>query len=262
MHFHVMTLFPEMIEAGIHTSITGRAIDSAVIGLTTWQIRDYTTNRQGMVDDYTYGGGAGMLMQAQPVYDCYRAVCDAIAKEKNGGDDTCPGRRPRTIFMSPQGRRFDQEVAKELAKEEDLILLCGHYEGIDERVLEEIVTDEISAGDFILTGGELPAMMLIDCVARLIPGVLHNDTSADIESFEGDLLEYPQYSRPEVWNGKRVPEILLSGDHKKVEEWRHARSVERTRDKRPDMYERYECALIEKQLATKKGYRLWWGYGI
>lgn len=240
-----------MIEAGIHTSITGRAIDGGIIGLTTWQIRDYTLNRQGMVDDYTYGGGAGMLMQAQPVFDCYRAVCEKVQAQ-----------RPRTVYMSPQGRRFDQETAKELAKEEELILLCGHYEGIDQRVIDEIVTDEISVGDFILTGGEIPAMLVIDCISRLVPGVLHNEASAGTESFEGDLLEYPQYSRPEEWRGMKVPEILLSGDHRKVEEWRLSMSVERTRQRRPDMYDRYQRKLIEEQLSTKKGLRLWRGYGI
>ncbi|MBQ7679133.1 MAG: tRNA (guanosine(37)-N1)-methyltransferase TrmD [Butyrivibrio sp.] len=251
-----MTLFPEVIEAGLGTSILGRAFDRGIIRLTTWQIREYTTNRQGMVDDYTYGGGAGMLMQAQPIYDCYRAVCTALEQEGKAIQ------RPRTIYMTPQGRPFTQELAHELAQEPALVVLCGHYEGVDERVIEEIVTDEISIGDYVLTGGELPAMVLVDAVARLIPGVLHNGDSADIESFHGDLLEYPQYSRPEVWNGRRVPEILLSGDHARVEAWRRAQSEERTRRRRPDLYARYEAAQIEADKQTKKGMRRWTGEGI
>ncbi|MDE5932761.1 MAG: tRNA (guanosine(37)-N1)-methyltransferase TrmD, partial [Lachnospiraceae bacterium] len=197
MNFHVLTLFPEMVMQGLHTSILGRAVGKQYISIEAVNIRDYTTDKHGKVDDYTYGGGAGMLMQAQPVYDAYLSV----ARKLEGN--------PRVIYVTPQGKTFHQEMAKELAKEEALIFLCGHYEGVDERVLEEIVTDYVSIGDYVLTGGELPAMVMIDAIARLVPGVLHNDESAMTESFHNDLLEYPQYSRPEVWRDKRVPEILL-----------------------------------------------------
>lgn len=227
MNFHILTLFPEMVMQGLHTSILGRAVEKQCISIEAVNIRDYTTNKHGKVDDYIYGGGAGMLMQAQPVYDAYQAV----ARNLNGP--------VRVIYVTPQGRTFHQEMAKELAKEENLIFLCGHYEGIDERVLEEIVTDYVSIGDYVLTGGELPAMVMIDAIARLIPGVLHNDESLSAESFHNDLLEYPQYSRPEIWRDKKVPEILLSGDHAKVDEWRLAQSIERTKKLRPDLYEKW-----------------------
>ena len=227
MNFHILTLFPEMVMQGLHTSILGRAVEKQYISIEAVNIRDYTTNKHGKVDDYIYGGGAGMLMQAQPVYDAYQAV----AKNLNGP--------ARVIYVTPQGRVFHQEMAKELSKEENLIFLCGHYEGIDERVLEEIVTDYVSIGDYVLTGGELPAMVMIDAIARLIPGVLHNDESLSAESFHNDLLEYPQYSRPEIWRDKKVPEILLSGDHAKVDAWRLAQSIERTKKLRPDLYEKW-----------------------
>lgn len=227
MNFHILTLFPEMVMQGLHTSILGRAVEKQCISIEAVNIRDYTTNKHGKVDDYIYGGGAGMLMQAQPVYDAYQAV----ARNLNGP--------VRVIYVTPQGRTFHQEMAKELAQEENLIFLCGHYEGIDERVLEEIVTDYVSIGDYVLTGGELPAMVMIDAIARLIPGVLHNDESLSAESFHNDLLEYPQYSRPEIWRDKKVPEILLSGDHAKVDEWRLAQSIERTKKLRPDLYEKW-----------------------
>ena len=176
-----------------------------------------------------------MLMQAQPVYDAYRAVEDAI------------GKKTRVIYLTPQGKTFHQEMAKEFAKEEDLIFLCGHYEGIDERVVEEIVTDYVSIGDYVLTGGELPAMVMIDAIARLVPGVLHNGESAQTESFYNDLLEYPQYSRPEVWRDKKVPEILLSGNHEKVDEWRLAQSIERTKRLRPDLYEKWKLRTGQQE---------------
>ncbi len=235
INFHVLTLFPEMVTGGLCTSILGRAMSRGVISLEAVNIRDYTTDKHGKVDDYTYGGGAGMLMQAQPVYDAWEAVCTKI--RNRGFRD-----RPRVIYLTPQGRTFRQELAQELSKEQELILLCGHYEGIDERVLEEIVTDEISIGDYVLTGGELPAMVLIDAVARLVPGVLHNEESAATESFDNGLLEYPQYSRPEIWHDKKVPEILLSGDHAKVDQWRLEQSIERTKKRRPDLYEAYSAA--------------------
>ncbi|MCM1050033.1 MAG: tRNA (guanosine(37)-N1)-methyltransferase TrmD [Clostridiales bacterium] len=232
MNFHILTLFPEMVLQGLNTSILGKAVERGLISIEAVNIRDYTTDKHGKVDDYTYGGGAGMLMQAQPVYDTCMAVFNAIDKKA--------GSVPRVIYVTPQGRTFNQEMARELAKEKELIFLCGHYEGIDERVLEEVVTDYVSIGDYVLTGGELPAMVMIDSISRLVPGVLHNDESATTESFYNNLLEYPQYSRPEVWNGKRVPEILLSGDHAKVDKWRLEQSIERTKKLRPDLYEKWE----------------------
>lgn len=230
-NFHILTLFPEMVMQGLHTSILGRAVEREYISIKAVNIRDYTLDKHGKVDDYTYGGGAGMLMQAQPVYDAWRAVADSIAAR-----GASPG---RVIYVTPQGRTFHQKMAQELAREENLIFLCGHYEGIDERVLEEIVTDEISIGDYVLTGGELPAMVMIDAIARLVPGVLHNTDSAVTESFYDSLLEYPQYSRPEIWHDKRVPPILLSGDHAKVDAWRLEQSIQRTKERRPDLYKEY-----------------------
>ena len=231
MNFHILTLFPEMVMQGLHTSILGRAVEREHISIEAVNIRDYTLDKHGKVDDYTYGGGAGMLMQAQPVFDAWQAVADRIAAR-----GASPG---RVIYVTPQGKTFHQKMAQELAAEEDLIFLCGHYEGIDERVLEEIVTDEVSIGDYVLTGGELPAMVIIDAIARLVPGVLHNTDSAVMESFYDGLLEYPQYSRPEVWHDRRVPSILISGDHAKVDAWRLEQSILRTKERRPDLYETY-----------------------
>lgn len=233
MNFHILTLFPEMVIQGLSASIIGRAVDRGYISIEAVNIRDYTLDKHGKVDDYTYGGGAGMLIQAQPVYDACMAVQDKIAE---GNKST---KRARVIYVTPQGKTFHQQMAKEFANEEDLVLLCGHYEGIDERVLEEVVTDYVSVGDYVLTGGELPAMVMVDAIARLVPGVLHNSDSAVTESFYDGLLEYPQYSRPEIWRDKRVPEILLSGDHAKVDEWRLVQSIERTKKLRPDLYEAY-----------------------
>lgn len=227
--FHILTLFPDMVLQGLHTSILGRAAERGDIAIEAVNIRDYTTDKHGKVDDYTYGGGAGMLMQAQPVYDAYRSVVDRIGE----------GKKTRVIYVTPQGKPFHQETAKELSKEEELIFLCGHYEGVDERVLEEIVTDEISLGDYVLTGGELAAMVMVDAIARLVPGVLHNGESAETESFGNGLLEYPQYSRPEIWHERRVPEVLLSGDHAKVDAWRLDQALLRTQERRPDLYEKY-----------------------
>lgn len=236
MNFHILTLFPEMVLQGLNTSIIGRAVEREYISINAVNIRDYTLDKHGKVDDYTYGGGAGMLMQAQPVYDACMAVQDKIAARNNNV------KKARVVYVTPQGRTFHQEMAKEFAKEEDLIFLCGHYEGIDERVLEEIATDYVSIGDYVLTGGELPAMVMVDAIARLVPGVLHNSDSAVTESFYNGLLEYPQYSRPEVWRDKKVPEILLSGDHAKVDAWRLEQSIERTKKLRPDLYEAYVTA--------------------
>ncbi len=229
MNFHILTLFPEMVLQGLNTSIIGKATERGYISIEAVNIRDYTLDRHGKVDDYTYGGGAGMLMQAQPVYDAYQSIVGRIGQE----------RARRVVYVTPQGKTFNQEMAQEMAQESDLIFLCGHYEGIDERVLEEIVTDEVSIGDYVLTGGELPAMVMIDAIARLVSGVLHNGESAQTESFENGLLEYPQYSRPEIWHEKRVPEILLSGDHVKVDAWRLEQSLLRTKERRPDLYEKY-----------------------
>ncbi len=234
MNFHILTLFPDMVTDGLHTSILARAMEKELISVHAVNIRDYTTNRHGKVDDYIYGGGAGLLMQAQPVYDAWKALEETIQEKY---PDRPAGKRTRVVFLTPVGRVFNQAMAEELSKEEDLILLCGHYEGIDERVLEEIVTDPVSIGDFVLTGGELPAMMIVDAVSRMVPGVLGNETSAQTDSFQDGLLEYPQYSRPEEWNGRKVPEILLSGDHAKVDAWRHEQALERTRRMRPDLYE-------------------------
>lgn len=230
-NFHILTLFPEMVLQGLHTSILGRAVERNCISIEAVNIRDYTLDKHGKVDDYTYGGGAGMLMRAQPVYDAWLAVEERIAARGASGG--------RVIYVTPQGRTFHQKMAQELAQEEDLIFLCGHYEGIDERVLEEIVTDEISLGDYVLTGGELPAMVMVDAIARLVPGVLHNTDSAVTESFGDGLLEYPQYSRPEIWHDKRVPPVLLSGDHARVDAWRLEQSILRTKERRPDLYEAY-----------------------
>lgn len=229
LNFHIMTLFPEMIEQGLNTSITGRASENGLISFDAVNIRDYSKDmRHHKVDDYTYGGGAGMLMQAQPIYDCYQNI-----RQKISGDT------PRVIYVTPQGALFNQNMAREFAAESDIVLLCGHYEGIDERVLDEIVTDNVSIGDYVLTGGELAAMVIIDAVSRFVPGVLNNTDSAETDSFHDSLLEYPQYSRPEEWNGKKVPEILLSGDHAKVDKWRLECSIERTRQRRPDLYEKW-----------------------
>ena len=239
MNFHVMTLFPEMIEQGFHSSITGRAMEKGQLQLDAVNIRDYAVNKHMRVDDYPYGGGAGMVMQAEPVYRCYEAV-----KEKIGRD-------VRVIYLTPQGRVFNQKMAEEFAAEEDLIFLCGHYEGIDERVLEEIVTDPVSIGDYVLTGGELPSLVMMDAISRLVPGVLGNDMSAVGESFADSLLEYPQYSRPAVWRDKEVPEVLLSGHHANVDAWRREQSVIRTAKWRPDLLETAQLSKKERILAEK-----------
>ena len=236
MNFHVMTLFPDMIVSCLSESIIGRAAAGGIISVEAVNIRDFANNRHNKVDDYTYGGGAGMLMQAEPVYLCHEDIVGRIAARKGiSADDV----HARVIYLSPQGRVFDQKLAEELSREEELILLCGHYEGIDERVIEEIVTDTVSVGDFVLTGGEIPAMMVVDAVSRLVPGVLSNSDSPEYESFSDGLLEYPQYTRPEVWHDRSVPPILLSGDHAKVDAWRSEQSVLRTKERRPDLYEAY-----------------------
>lgn len=223
MNFYILTLFPEMVEQGLLTSIIGRAVNKGILSIETINIRDFTIDKHGKVDDYPYGGGAGMVMQAQPIYDAWLSVVKRVNKPI------------RTVYLTPQGRTFQQKDAVDFSKEEHVILLCGHYEGVDERVLEEIVTDYVSIGDFVLTGGELPAMVMVDAIARMVPGVLSNKDSGETESFQDGLLEYPQYSRPEEWKGKKVPPVILSGNHAKVEEWRHQQSLLRTRKWRPDL---------------------------
>lgn len=241
MNFHIMTLFPEMIMNGLSESITGRAMEKGIININAVNIRDFAGNKYGHVDDYTYGGGAGMLMQAKPVYDAYKSIEESIISQDGKCDNSIGklDKKLRVLYMTPQGKTFNQAMAEELSKEEDLVLLCGHYEGIDERVLEMIVTDNVSIGDFVLTGGELPAMMIVDAVSRLVPGVLGKSESALYESFYDGLLEYPQYTRPEEFMGKRVPDVLLSGHHKNIEAWRKEQSIIRTRERRPDLYEKY-----------------------
>ncbi len=239
MNFHIMTLFPEMIMNGLNTSILGRASSKGLLSFESINIRDYTLERHGKVDDYPYGGGAGMVMQAEPIYRAYAALTERI------------GKKPRVVYMTPQGRTFTQSIAEELAKEDELVFLCGHYEGVDERVLEMIATDYLSAGDYVLTGGELPAMMMIDCISRLIPGVLNNDVSAEFESFHDNLLEYPQYTRPEEFMGRKVPDILLSGHHANVEKWRREQSIIRTLERRPELLQDAVLSKKEQQFLDR-----------
>jgi len=234
-----MTLFPDMVSGGLRTSITGRAIENHIFELNIVNIRDYSKDKHKHVDDYPYGGGAGMVMQPGPVYACYQDIVKDMEK------------KPRVIYMTPQGKVFSQAIAEELSKEEELIFLCGHYEGIDERVLEEIVTDELSIGDYVLTGGELPAMVMIDSISRFIPGVLNNDDSAEYESFQDGLLEYPQYTRPETFMDKKVPAVLLSGHHGNIEKWRREQSLKRTLLRRPELLEKAELSKDDKKTLEK-----------
>lgn len=256
MKYHILTLFPEMIEQGLHTSILGRAMNNGFISLETTNIRDFSANKFNRVDDYPYGGGAGMVMEAEPVFRAYQSVVEKI------------GRKPRTVYLTPQGKVLNQTMVEELALEEDLVLLCGHYEGIDDRVLQEVVTDYISIGDYVLTGGELGAMVLVDAVSRFVPGVLSNEESSQFESLQDNLLEYPHYTRPETWHDKKVPEVLLSGDHKKIEVWRHEASLVRTAERRPDLLEnafRIFCVCREKDGASAWAHELLNGmtrYGV
>ena len=244
MNFHVLTLFPEMIEQGMHTSIIGRAIAGGYLSIDAINIRDYAFNKHQKVDDYPYGGGAGMLMQAEPVYLAYELVQKKL------------GYRPRVVYLTPQGEVFHQTMAKELAQEKDLVFLCGHYEGIDERVLDEIVTDYVSIGDYVLTGGELPAMVMMDSISRMVPGVLSNQESGETESFAGNLLEYPQYSRPEEWHGQKVPPVLLSGHHANIEAWRREQSVLRTAKRRPDLLKKAD--LTNKEWSQVRQWKKEW----
>ena len=230
MDFHVMTLYPDMIMQGLSDSVIGRAVRKETIGLHAVNIRDYSHDKHKHVDDYPYGGGAGMVMQPEPIFECYQDIVARMDK------------KPRVIYMTPQGRVFNQEIAEELSKEESLIFLCGHYEGIDERVLDEIVTDHLSIGDYVLTGGELPAMVMIDTIARLVPGVLNNSESAEYDSFQDGLLEYPQYTRPADFRGMAVPEVLTSGNHAAIARWRREQSLARTAVARPDLIAAAEAA--------------------
>ncbi len=242
MTFHILTLFPDMVRAGLMTSIMGRAIENGIIGLNLVNIRDFSRDRHGKVDDYPYGGGPGMVMQAQPIYDAWASVVEAI------------GHAPRCVYLTPQGKAFTQTDAKDFAGEDELILLCGHYEGVDERVLDAIVTDFFSIGDYVLTGGELPAMVMVDAISRMVPGVLSNEESGADESLEGGLLEYPQYSRPEIWMGRAVPEELLLGDHARVERWRRTQSLSKTLRHRPDLLRDADLTVedVKKILAFDK----------
>ena len=244
MNFHVLTLFPEMIEQGMHTSIIGRAIAGGYLSIDAINIRDNAFNKHQKVDDYPYGGGAGMLMQAEPVYLAYESVQKKL------------GYRPRVVYLTPQGEVFHQTMAKELAKEKDLVFLCGHYEGIDERVLDEIVTDYVSIGDYVLTGGELPAMVMMDSISRMVPGVLSNQESGETESFAENLLEYPQYSRPEEWHGQKVPPVLLSGHHANIEAWRREQSILRTAKRRPDLLKKAD--LTNKEWSQVRQWKKEW----
>ncbi len=235
MRFDLLTLFPEMCEVVFNQSILGRAQNKGAIEVHTHQIRDYTLNKQKQVDDAPYGGGMGMVMNAQPIADCFRAVCEQL------------GRRPHLVYMSPQGAVLTQNRARELAQLPELCVLCGHYEGIDERAIDALVDEQISIGDYVLTGGELPALVLIDCIARMVPGVLSDEICFTEESHYSGLLEYPQYTRPAVWEERPVPEILLSGHHANIAEWRRMKSIERTFQHRPDLLENAELSQKERQ---------------
>ena len=248
MNFHVLTLFPEMIQQGLNTSITGRAIDKGLISINTVNMREFSEDKHHRVDDYPYGGGAGMVIQAEPVYKSYGYLMNHIKMTK---EDPTNFVRPRVVYVTPQGNVFHQGMAEELAKEEDLIFLCGHYEGIDERVLEMVVTDYVSIGDYVLTGGELPVMVMVDAISRLIPGVLNNEVSSEFESLQDNLLEYPQYTRPETFMGKKVPEVLLSGHHANIDAWRREQSILRTYERRPDLLEKADLTEEEREYLTR-----------
>lgn len=236
MRIDIMTLFPEMCETVLGESIIGRARENGFVDIRCTNIRDFANNKHNRVDDAPYGGGMGMLMQTQPVFDCYEHICAQI------------GKRPKVIYMSPQGQVLTQKKVKELAGEDNLIILCGHYEGIDERVIEEIVDEEISIGDYVLTGGELPALVLADSISRMLPGVLANDEAFEQESHYSSLLEYPQYTRPPEWHGKKVPDVLLSGHHKNIELWRREQSIRRTFERRKDMLDKAELSKSDRKI--------------
>lgn len=237
MRIDIMTLFPDAVDAMLNSSILGRAQEHGYIAIQSHQIRDYTTNKQKQVDDYPYGGGRGAVMQADPLYRCWAHICE-VTEDSN----------PWTIFMSPCGKTFNQSIARELKEQHDhLVLVCGHYEGIDQRFIDECVNEELSLGDFVLTGGEIPAMAVCDAICRMVPGVLPDEACFQEESHWNHLLEYPQYSRPEEWHNRKVPAVLLSGDHAKVDIWRKKESYKRTMLRRPDMFTEFD----ESQLKTK-----------
>lgn len=242
MNFHVLTLFPDMIVNGLNTSVTGRALAAGKIHLNAVDIREYSKDKHKHVDDYPYGGGAGMVMQPEPIYLAYEDVIKDMEKP------------PRVIYVTPQGEVFHQSIAEEFAKEEDLVFLCGHYEGVDERILEEIVTDYVSIGDYVLTGGELPAMVMIDAVSRLVPGVLNNEDSAEFESFHDNLLEHPHYTRPVEYHGKKVPDVLLSGHHKNIDKWRREESLRRTLERRPELLAKANLSKEDYKFLQSLGY--------
>ena len=227
MRFHIMTLFPEIFNSYMNESIMKRAVEKGIIEVNIYNIRDFSTNKHKKVDDYPFGGGAGMVMTPQPIYDTYKHIIDKFDIKDL-----------RVVYLTPKGKVHNQNIASEMSTFEDVILLCGHYEGIDQRIIDSIVTDEISIGDYVLTGGELPALILIDSISRLIPGVLSQNESFEEESFKDDLLEYPHYTRPREFMGMEVPEVLLSGNHKKIDEWRHEKSIEITKERRPDLYKK------------------------
>ena len=226
MRIDLLTLFPEMCDTVLGESILGRAQKSGKVEFVTHQIRDYTLDKHGRVDDAPYGGGMGMIMQPQPIFDCFQAVCEEL------------GKRPKLIYLSPQGKTLTQAKVRELAELDNLVLLCGHYEGVDERVLEELVDEEVSIGDYVLTGGELPALVLCDAVARMLPGVLSDEACFTEESHYSGLLEYAQYTRPPEWHGKTVPEVLLSGHHANIEAYRKEDALRRTKEKRPELLQK------------------------
>ena len=233
MRFDVLTLFPPMFEAVLGDSIIGRARKKGILNLNFWQIRDFSTDKHRCTDDYPYSGGPGMLMMAQPIYDAYRHVTQGLSY------------KPLTIYMSPQGKVFNQKMAVSLSRQEHIVVLCGHYEGVDQRALDEIVDMEVSVGDFVLTGGEIPAMAVADCLCRMVPGVLPDEECFTEESHWNGLLEYPQYSRPDEWHGRRVPDVLLSGHHGNVEKWRRKQSYIRTMLRRPDLWAQFDESVCK-----------------
>jgi tRNA (guanine37-N1)-methyltransferase len=227
MRFHIMTLFPDIFTSYMNESIMKRAVEKEIIEVHVYNIRDYSENKHKKVDDYPFGGGAGMVMTPQPIYDTYRHIIDEF--------DIID---PKVIYLTPKGRVFKQPIAEELSTDEDVILLCGHYEGVDQRIIDLIVTDEVSIGDYVLTGGELPALIMIDAISRLIPGVLNQNESFEEESFKDDLLEYPHYTRPREFKGLKVPDVLLSGNHKNIDKWRNSESIKITKERREDLYKK------------------------
>ncbi len=239
MRFDILTLFPEMFEATLDNSIIGRAKNKGLVEINYIQIRDFSKNKHRKVDDYPYGGGQGMVMQAQPIFDAYMSVADGL------------GYKPYTIYMSPQGKQFRQSTAKRFAKKEHIVILCGHYEGVDQRVLDEIIDDEISLGDFVLTGGETAAIAVVDATARLIPGVLKSEEAFSDESHYNGLLEYPQYTRPEVWHDRRVPDVLLSGHHKNILAWKRKTSIINTFNKRRGMLAKAKLSAEEREFVER-----------